>query len=200
MNKYSPTHKYIIQQNNPHILYSLKKLNYTFLLENIVTINNIPYYEYKYDIQTYPYINDCLQFVEGLLINQPGYSKQKPVSRAISLSKNRVRIIGESDEKNISVAKDVHFQYNENAKPNIGQAYAIIRKKVIIGEHPYHIAYVLAKDEDWTITIEADASDPSRYYPLFDMYSTDSSSMENFHKKYIAYYYPASTLILKGNN
>lgn len=196
---YSPNYIFMIDTNSNHKLYSKEKLNFKFLKSSNVTIKNVPYFEYTFNKSKYKYINDCLQFAEGLLINEPGYCEETPVSRPIHKNpSSKNYLIGDSDEQNIEASKDKDFQFDDMARPKIGQAFAIIRQKVVIDKHPYHIAFVIAKDSDSIITIEADASDPSRTNPIFNIYSTNPSSGKTFHSSYISYYRPASTLILKG--
>jgi hypothetical protein len=157
------------------------------------------YYVYEYSA---PFINDCLQFAEGLIIDQPGYNGNKSVAVAIPLFPNtQPLVMGYSDKNNLRIANMTEFQHNRSANPKVGEAYAIIRKTIEHNLTPYHIAYVFAKDGNVNITIEADASNIGGTRPSFNMYSADPVSGNTFHDRYETTVYRNSiTTVLCARN
>lgn len=126
--------------------------------------------------------NDCLQFAEGLTIDDPNYKGKDCVLR----EKTTQLLFGDSDEQNMKIAhlleskhKDVN---NERVNPAIGESYAYVLKNIKhMNEAPYHIAHVLFKDGTTNITLEANAGDKNAKQPKFDMYDTRIKSGSTFH-------------------
>lgn len=142
--------------------------------------------------------NDCLQFAESMSSGILGYSE----AECIFKEKYSNLKFGHSDKLNIDIAKNRGNILNENANPNVGEAYAIVRKKVVEGKGPYHIGYVLFKDGDTNITLEANAGSPDLEHPVFDMYSTTNPTL-SWHSRYVEYFSeqgkPASTIVILRN-
>ena len=96
--------------------------------------------------------NDCLKFGECMTIaNQTGdinrfnqmikQTESEPVLEFKNLSNKQ---FGESDKLNMKFLKEIpNSGKNNNAIPEKGESYAIVRKKETYGEAPYHIAFVL---------------------------------------------------------
>jgi hypothetical protein len=195
--KYSPSRRYAIDEKKPNILYIASDTSPHPWLQRISSdpIQN-KYYPYQY-FDTLE-INDCLQFAEAMASGVKNYADTKCVLR----EKGSRFDFGKSYTSEINMSKGksptkTHPRFpelrNEKANPEIGESYAIVRGKTIQGEVPYHIAFVLAKDGDTDITIEADAGDRELERPIFDMYSP----RDTFHDRYKEMYAPASTMILE---
>ena len=135
--------------------------------------------------------NDCLQFAESMASGILGYNEEACIFKERQSNLE----FGDTDRLNIQIAKNRANVLNENANPAVGEAYAIVRKKVIRGEAPYHIGYVLFRDDDTNITLEANAGDPDLQHPVFDMYSTIDPA-RSWHTRYIEDYKPASTIVI----
>jgi len=125
--------------------------------------------------------NDCLQFAEGLTIDDPNYKGKECVLR----EKSTKLLFGDSDEQNMKIAHLVESKQsekNERANPAIGESYAYVLKNIQNqDEAPYHIAHVLFKDGTTNITLEANAGDKKAKKPKFDMYDTGVKSGATFH-------------------
>ena len=134
--------------------------------------------------------NDCLILAESLSADIPGYQSTKCHFR----EKNTNLIFGFTDAQNIRISNTPSAIQNELANPDVGEAYAIVRRKIVEGEAPYHIAYVLFKDGNTNITLEADAGDPDLKYPVFDIYD---DNRKTFHARFSKLYHPATTIVLK---
>ncbi len=197
--KFSPSGLYGIDEKKPSILYVRGENPHPWLKRTSgkpIQQNANIYYPYQYfDLLE---INDCLQFAESMTSGIKNYSDTKCVLR----EKGSRFDFGKSytSEINMSKGKSPTKTYprfpeilNENANPEIGESYAIVRGKTIQGEVPYHIAFVLAKDGDTNITLEADASNPDLNMPVFDMYSP----RDTFHDRYKELYTPGSTMVLE---
>ncbi|MES2555801.1 MAG: DUF4157 domain-containing protein [Bacteroidota bacterium] len=124
-----------------------------------------------------PFQNDCLGFAEFL---KTGKYEKKPAFRAKEERDKGVdRLFGQSDSQNLKIAEDAsgskkkrksEFSQGSSAIPDIGEAYAIVRREIEVDECPYHIAQVVARDGIDNVTCEADAGDAARATPVFDMY------------------------------
>jgi hypothetical protein len=125
--------------------------------------------------------NDCLQFAEGLTIDDPNYRGTECVLR----EKSTRLLFGDSDEQNMKIVHLVesnHGEKNERVNPAIGESYAYVLKHIQNkDEAPYHIAHVLFKDGTTNITLEANAGDKKAKNPKFDMYDTRIKSGVTFH-------------------
>lgn len=134
--------------------------------------------------------NDCLILAESLSADTPNYQTTKCQFK----EKNTNLVFGFTDSQNIRIAKMPAAIQNQRANPDVGGAYAIVRTQIIEDEVPYHIAYVLFKDGNTNITMEADAGDPDLKYPVFDIYDTNKNT---FHNRFLEIYSPANTIVLK---
>lgn len=177
-----------------HYLFCILEIRDNFVVTRDPTMDREilgkPYYAHIYAHMS-QFINDCLQFVEGLVIGEPSYRGERSMLRPLG---SRIPF-GQSDGRNMQVANMKRVIQNEHANPNIGEAYAIVRTGDLWDDVvPYHIAYVLAKDGNSNITIEADAGTKLRK-PVFDIYSVISDSGETFHDRYKAELY--NTIVLR---
>ena len=121
---------------------------------------------YKFVSKTFK--NDCLQFAEGLTIDDPNYKGNECVLREKS-----TQLLLDSKHKD---------EKNERVNPAIGESYAYVLKDIKHkNEAPYHIAHVLFKDGTTNITLEANAGDKKAKKPKFDMYDTRVKSGATFH-------------------
>lgn len=134
---------------------------------------------YKFVSKTFK--NDCLQFAEGLTIDDTNYKGNECVLR----EKSSRLLFGDSDEQNMKIAHLVESKQtekNERVNPAIGESYAYVLKNIKHkNEAPYHIAHVLFKDGTTNITLEANAGDKNAKKPKFDMYDTRIKSGATFH-------------------
>jgi len=138
--------------------------------------------------------NDCLQFAESMASGILGYNEEACIFK----ERQSNRKFGYTDKINIEIAKNSANVLNENANPAVGEAYAIVRKRVMKGKAPYHIGYVLFRDGDTNITLEADAGNIDLQHPVFDMYSTTDPA-RSWHTRYFEDYKPASTIVILKN-
>lgn len=127
--------------------------------------------------------NDCLQLAESIAAAKPGgfffYRDKTPQLREIHTKK----LFGESDKKNIHLAKTVQAKYpnevNDGAVVKVGQVYAQVLTESFddgLSHIPYHISTVILQDGDTNITLEANAYEPDditerQTAPTFHMYS-----------------------------
>lgn len=153
-------------------------------------IDGEDYDQYHYD-PSRNFTNDCLAFAENLARGTDVDSTRHGEFRAVGDRPGGAdRLFGVTDAQNVDIAQGGWVE-NEAANPAIGEAYATARPVMPIGgETPYHIATVIAKDGSDNVTLEADASDPQRVLPIFDMYDTvpphtrtDPDSL-TFHETY----------------
>jgi hypothetical protein len=100
-----------------------------------------------------------------------------------------------------SSAPEKTLNINDNADPKPGETYAIVKTKPVkIGQHPFHIAHVILRDQDVNITLEANAAHLHLKYPQFYMYSVNPVSENTFHKTW-NFMYPdgvTMTLVSRG--
>lgn len=188
--KFSPSGRFGLDPSNPTTLYIKDDIPVHPWLRRIGP--NL--YQYFDTLQR----NDCLQFAEAMTCGVKDYNKPSCVLR----EKGSQFEFGKSYASQLNMANGLsptkaHNRLpsilNEQANPDAGESYAIVRRKTIEGQVPYHIAFVLAKDGDTTITIEADAGNPDLKIPVFDMYSP----RDTFHDRYKKMYAPAATMILE---
>lgn len=196
--KISQNNKFIIDLDNPHVLYSSKILSSPLLRHKGTKLFfDVPYHKYSFLCGLYE--NDCLKFAEALVQNLPIYTDPK----SIYIEKESGYVFGHTYVQNIKIARNKYSNNsakNEKANPQVGEAYAIVRTKKS-DEAPYHIAYVLYKDGETNITLEADAGDLELLDPIFDMYSTTTrGDHETFHDTHKESMEPASTIVLVKRN
>lgn len=136
--------------------------------------------------------NDCLKYAESLAADAPGRDENMCIFRERSTN----LIFGHSYKQNIRIANTPSAVLNERADPEPGESYAIVRAIHTDEDVPYHIGYVLLKDGSTTVTMEANASDASLKYAMFDMYDTKDPK-KSFHRRFRSIYSPAVTIVLK---
>lgn len=131
--------------------------------------------------------NDCLRIAEELTCGIKNYDKEESILK----EKYTGRIFGEDDQENENIAKKLSSStknkrlINNNARPEVGETYAIIRKKTEEEENPYHIAHVLFNDDDTNITLEANAGNPDLKYPEFEIYGfKNDGTYKTFYSTY----------------
>ena len=190
---FSTNRRFAIDRNEPHILYAVRGvIDHPWIKQckstNPITNAGVTLYPHCYTRKFK--INDCLQFAESLAIGVVGYDAEACIFK----EKSSQLEFGDSDEVNIQIAKKLGSPLNENANPNIGEAYAIVRKKIVNNKAPFHIAFVLFKDGSTNITLEADAGQELET-PVFDMYSTVDPA-NSFHAREKKGFAPASTVVL----
>jgi hypothetical protein len=141
--------------------------------------------------------NDCLQFAETIsmvyqnLINPVNQNnkelfddiiKAKTTPPALFTINNEK--FGESDIQNIDYVNKINNDNkNHNALPNNGELYAIVRKEIVVGSAPYHVAFVIYSDDNINITLEAEADNKDDYLPKFCMYDRNPQGF-TFHKRW----------------
>lgn len=175
--------------------------------------------------------NDCLKFAETLslitnlskdllhddLTDQFLKNGENPSVLQTCYTK---KTFGDADSeeeniKKIMLNKIPPAKINDNAVPQVGESYAIVRKKISSGS-PYHIAFVIYNHEEVNITLEASADQGSEYYPQFCFYDTnpngktfhytfsgekyeeESNKTNNYNNElYEQYYTNGTTIVLK---
>lgn len=161
--------------------------------------------------------NDCLRLGEELTcgiknyIGQESILKEKYTGKEFgkSIDDNR-KIAIELDEmskrtrkstRGKSAAQEKTVLINDQVDPIPGETYAIVKTKPAkIGQHPFHVAHVILRDENVNITLEANAAYLHLKYPNFCMYSVDPASETTFHKTW-NFMYPdgiTMTLVSRG--
>jgi hypothetical protein len=155
--------------------------------------------------------NDCLRLGEELTCGIKNYIGDESILQ----EKYTGKTFGDSMEKNRQIAVELDqlskrtrqsrrttstaqsVLINDDANPVPGETYAVVKtKKTKIGEHPFHISHVLFRDEDFNITLEANAAYLHLDYPNFYMYSTDPDSQNTFHKTWNFMYNDGVTMVL----
>lgn len=141
--------------------------------------------------------NDCLKFGEAMAIAIRSGNMEYVIHHlqtdntdpelCVTISDREKILFGEKDNTNINLYKNISAIDNE-AIPKPGEAYAIVRRKIIVGKAPYHIAFVLYQDNGINITLEAEADagegNPSgEYYPRFAFYDTNPIGY-TFHRRW----------------
>ena len=187
---------FIVVERNVKIKNS-KYNRYTFYRP---LVDNRKYLGYRQPVENDRRINenDCLKFAESMAVASSTLKKTvfNKVIRANSspcVYKVNGTLFGDTDAKNMSVlsrAKTI----NNTAFPGPGEAYAIVRKKLVIGSAPYHIAFVLYSHNGVNITLEANADDGPEYYPRFGFYDMKKT----FHKLFVELYDNGTTIVLQS--
>ena len=192
------THKFIIKTGIPKLTVKLGGLDV-----------QSDYNEYKfyrplkderiYDSQGYPKEdmvsineNDCLKFGECLTFMNQTFDKNKfnELLRAETgppmLQSTTYKAFGATiyDKDNIEILKNIKRDEKNNlAIPKNGETYAIVRKTVVPGKSPYHIAFVLYTHNNVNITLEAEADNRNDYQPKFCFYDTNPDG-NTFHRRW----------------
>jgi hypothetical protein len=145
--------------------------------------------------------NDCLKFGECLTFaNQ---TNNKPVFDAMLKSTFNPPVLksttdiafGETeyDKDNIKILKTIpEDQKNNFAMPENGESYAIVRKRILSGKAPYHIAFVVYTWNGVNITLEAEADNKNNYQPKFCFYDITPNG-NTFHRRWSGELYKSAT-------
>jgi hypothetical protein len=194
---------YRVYEKQPHILYITKDVVAPTMLrrDTRMRLDSDGYVPYVYRHPFEAEDNDCLRFAEALV---KGVVRYTSTTCAYNVSGEK-RKFGVSDQKNIELARK--RKKNAAANPTVGQAYAIVRTNLRTalaqGEDlaPYHIAHVIAEDDEWRITLEADAGNEELKKPVFGIYST-SNEAKSFHDTYKEMYgeTAAATIVLEKSD
>jgi hypothetical protein len=176
---------------------NVKYQRYTFYRP---LVDNRKYLGYRQPVENDRRINenDCLKFAESLSVASTTLKKTvfNQVIRANSspcVFQVNKTLFGDTDAKNIGVLSRAKST-NNAAFPQPGEAYAIVRKKLVVGSAPYHIAFVLYSHNGVNITLEGNADDGPEYYPRFGFYD----SKKTFHKLFIELYDNGTTIVLQN--
>lgn len=144
--------------------------------------------------------NDCLKFAESISVASSTLKKtlfnrliRLESSPCVYQAKDVPLLFGESDLKNRRLLGKISVT-NGKAFPSPGEAYAIVRKEIVVGSAPYHIAYVLYSNNGVNITLEANADDGAEYYPRFGLYD----HVKTFHKLFVDMYSNGTTIVLQS--
>jgi len=155
-----------------------------------------PRYEDRPDPKIYNE-NDCLKFGEAMAIAMRSGNMDYVVRHlrtditkpelCVTTHDRQQLLFGDKENININLYKKVSGIDNE-AIPNPGEAYAIVRRKVLDDRAPYHIAFVLYQDNGINITLEAEAgggegNPDGAYLPRFAFYDTNPMGY-TFHKRW----------------
>lgn len=182
--------------------------------EKIYTINRVKYKRYTFyrpllDKRTYHdgrpiedsrfrNENDCLKFAESISVANDTLRKhmfdtlvRSDTSPCVYKAKDTTLLFGASDTKNRNLLTKIHTT-NHRAFPSPGEAYAIVRREIVAGSAPYHIAYVLYTNNGVNITLEANADTGAEYYPRFGFYDMKHT----FHKVMSELYKNGTTIVL----
>jgi len=109
---------------------------------------------------------------------------------------------GVTDKKNIALSKKYpEDDKDDKANPAVGESYAIINmnKKYNDGLNPYHIGFVLCKDNNLNITIEAFADQGTDFVVKFSIYDT-KDPLYTFHSSYKMLFDNSTTIILESRD
>jgi len=204
-NKYNIRDKYgcITSQNNAYKIHTNEQLNsdepgiiyakkgipiqYSFLELSPTHSSPKGYDCYRYTGIWNRKSNDCLDFAESLANNKAGASSDEctfiePITN---------KLFGDNDNSNANIVRKLK-EYNMRsidsyANPDVGEAYAFVLDHDFNNGFPlpdivpFHIAYVVFKDGNTNITLEANSGAKLKN-PMFDMYDTRKGSANTFHK------------------
>jgi hypothetical protein len=161
--------------------------------------------------------NDCLRLGEELTCGIKNYigdesilkekytgkefGKSIEANRKIALELDDMSKRTRRSTRGRSTMTETPIAINDQTDPSPGETYAIVKTKPVkIGQHPFHIAHVILRDQDVNITLEANAAHLHLKYPHFYMYSVDPVSENTFHKTW-NFMYPdglTMTLVSRG--
>jgi hypothetical protein len=136
--------------------------------------------------------NDCLKFGECLTFMNQTFDKNKfnellraETGPAMLQSTTETPFGATSNDKdNIKILNEINKNDKNNfAIPKNGESYAIVRKKIVTGKSPYHIAFVLYTHNNVNITLEAEADNRNDYQPKFCFYDTNPDGY-TFHRRW----------------
>lgn len=178
---------------------TVKYIRYTFFRP---LIDKRRYIGYRQPVDDNKVVNenDCLKFAESLSVASDTLKKtvftkllRSNSSPCVYQAKDVPLLFGESDVKNERMLTKITTK-NHKVFPSAGEAYAIVRRELVVGSAPYHIAYVLYSNNGVNITLEANADDGAEYYPRFGFYDTKKT----FHKLFVDMYENGTTVVLQS--
>jgi len=153
--------------------------------------------------------NDCLNFAEFLAAEIHGVKAAYSIfpykfDTSMLQSKENKEQFGYSNKRNIELLKLIPMEKkNDNAIPNDGEAYAVVRSSYTRGGSPYHIAFVIYSHEGINITLEAaalpDEDTRTEVLPQFSFYETSQGAM-TFHRVVSEAYENGQTIVLEARN
>jgi hypothetical protein len=123
---------------------------------------------------------------KDVLLDKPTNRRPKRASTVKSTSPKSPKSFhfGDSDLKNQTLLKCIPPEkINDNAIPNQGELYAIVRTRSTSNRSSYHIAYVIYSDDTINITIEAEADNETQYQPKFCLYDKNPDG-NTFHRRW----------------
>lgn len=188
--------KDVKDEHKLYSFYDLGVLNLKFLKHTgMCVINGITYFEFTFN-NKYIFKNDCLGFAECLvsdkfkIVSKTTPKIDKSARKCAYVEKYSGKKFGFNYNQNIEIATNYFsdqsvLNNDADAEINTGEAYAIVNidyyeQQQYIEAVPYHIAYVLFKDGDSNITMEADAGQEDRTDPVFDIYC----QKDHFHTRW----------------
>ena len=144
--------------------------------------------------------NDCLKFAESISVASNTLKKtvfnkliRSNSSPCVYQAKEVPLLFGESDLKNRKMLTKIAIT-DHSVFPSAGESYAIVRRELVMGSAPFHIAFVLYSNNGANITLEANADDGPEYFPRFGFYD----SKKTFHKLFVNLYANGITVALQS--
>jgi hypothetical protein len=143
-------------------------------------------------------VKDCLNHTEEVMAG-----KQLAHDKVYSKVKGTEDAFGDSASGNLKAAKKAgksKTPTNQNASPEVGDGYVIVRpQKPGPGESPYHAAPVIAKDGRRTFTAEVSAgeSDGKRNATAKIFTQEVGSKRDSFHAQLSKTYPKSTTLVIE---
>ena len=144
--------------------------------------------------------NDCLKFAESISVASNTLKKtvfnkliRSNSSPCVYQAKDVPLLFGESDLKNRKMLTKIAIT-DHSVFPSAGESYAIVRRELVMGSAPFHIAFVLYSNNGVNITLEANADDGPEYFPRFGFYD----SKKTFHKLFVNLYANGTTVALQS--
>jgi hypothetical protein len=119
--------------------------------------------------------------------------------------KGTMDIFGVKNSKNIKLAKQFpEDNKNYKANPAVAESYAIVNYDKKDGDDltPYHIAFVICKDNNLNITIEAFADSATDYEVKFSIYDTIEKrfTFQETHSEYFGKDTESETIVLESRD
>lgn len=157
--------------------------------------------------------NDCLRLGEELTCGIKNYigdesilkekytgkefGKSIDANRKIAIELDSISKRTRKSTRRKSTRDKTQLEINDQVDPIPGETYAIVKTKLTkAGQHPFHIAHVILRDQNMNITLEANAAYLQLKYPNFYMYSVDPASETTFHKTWNFMYPDGVTMTL----
>ena len=141
--------------------------------------------------------NDCLKMGEALSLFMVTRSSDSFFSHLAQIStepelceRTSSQLMGQSTWHNRNILKSLNsikkntkidVSIDNTANPEPGEAYAIIREKSVMHRSPYHIAFVIYREDGVNITLEAEDGAGKSYLPTFAFYDVNEDG-NTFHR------------------